>query len=117
MIFLKAFIIGGLICVIGQLLIDLTGFTPARILVAFVVVGVILSAVGIYGPFADFAGSGATVPLVGFGHLLVEGTKKALQEDGLIGAISGPLTAGAVGITGAFVSGLVISLFAKPKSK
>ena len=78
--FLWAFIVGGAICVVGQLLIDLTKLTPARILVGFVVAGVILSAVGLYGPFSDFAGAGATVPLTGFGHTLVEGTKKAIDE-------------------------------------
>ncbi len=102
---------------IGQLLIDYTRLTPARVLVSFVVIGVMLSALGIYGPLSDWAGSGANTPLTGFGNLLAEGTKKAVEEDGLIGAFKGPLSAGSVGIMGAIVSGLVVSLFAKPKSK
>jgi len=117
MIFLKAFLIGGAICVVGQLLIDLTALTPARILVGFVVAGVILSAVGLYKPFAEFAQAGATVPLTGFGHVLCEGTKKAVDEQGLIGALTGPMTAGAGGIMAALISGLAVSLLAKPKSK
>ncbi len=117
MMFLKAFIIGGLICVVGQLLIDLTSLTPAKILVIFVITGVVLGATGIYENLTDFAGSGANVPLTGFGNLLAEGTKKALKEDGLLGVVSGPLTAGSVGIMGALLSGLIVSVFAKPKSK
>lgn len=117
MIFIKAFIFGGLICVIGQLLIDLTGLTPAKILVSFVVLGVLLGALGLYKPFAEFAGSGANVPLTGFGNLLAQGTKKAVEEKGFLGILSGPLTSGAVGITAAFISGLIVSLFTKSKSK
>ena len=117
MIFLKAFLIGGLICVVGQLLIDLTALTPARILVGFVVAGVILSAVGLYKPFAEFAQAGATVPLTGFGQVLCEGTKKAVDEQGLLGALTGPMTAGSAGIMAALLSGLTVSLLAKPKSK
>ena len=117
MIFLKAFIVGGLICVIGQLLIDNTKLTPGRILVGFVVAGVILSAIGLYAPLKEFAGAGATVPLTGFGHTLVEGTKKAIDEQGLIGALTGPLTACAAGVMGALLSGLIVALVAKPKSK
>ncbi len=115
--FLKTFIVGGLICVVGQLLIDLTKLTPARILVAFVVIGVFLSAVGIYPKFAEWAGCGATVPLTGFGNVLVEGTKEKIKELGWLGIITGPLSSGAAGITAAILSGLAVSLVAKPKSK
>lgn len=115
--FLKTFIVGGLICVVGQLLIDLTKLTPARILVAFVVLGVILSAVGIYEPFTEWAGCGATVPLTGFGNVLVQGTKEKIMNEGWLGVITGPLSSGAVGITAAILSGLAVSLVAKPKSK
>ncbi len=117
MMFLKAFVVGGLICVIGQLLIDLTKLTPAKILVSFVIAGVILGALGLYGPLSDWAGSGANTPLTGFGNLLAEGTKKAVEKDGLIGALKGPLSSASVGIMGAIVSGLIVSVFAKPKSK
>ena len=117
MIFLKAFIIGGLICLIGQILIDLTKLTPARILVTFVVVGVILGALGIYEPLVEWAGAGATVPLTGFGNTLVQGTKKALLEKGALGIVSGPLSAASVGITVAMLCGLITSFVTKPKSK
>ncbi len=115
--FLKAFAVGGLICVVGQILIDLTKLTPARILVGFVVLGVILSAIGIYEPFAEWAGCGATVPLTGFGNVLVQGTKEKIAEEGWLGIITGPLSSGAAGITAAIISGLVVSLVAKPKAK
>ncbi len=117
MIFLKAFVVGGLICVVGQLLIDYTKLTPARILVTFVVLGVILGGIGVYQPLVDWAGAGATVPLTGFGNLLAQGTKEAIQEKGLLGVLTGPLTAGSVGIMAAVFSGLVVSFLAKPKSK
>lgn len=117
MIFLKAFLIGGLICVIGQLLIDLTKLTPARILVMFVVLGVVLGGLGLYEPLVDWAGAGATVPLTGFGNTLVQGTKEAIREQGLLGVITGPLTAGSAGIMAAILSGLIVSFLAKPKSK
>ncbi|HAQ29212.1 MAG TPA: stage V sporulation protein AE [Ruminococcaceae bacterium] len=117
MIFLKAFLVGGLICVIGQILIDVTKITPARILVTFVVLGVILGATGVYDKLVDFAGAGATVPLTGFGNVLVNGTKEAIREKGLLGVLTGPLCAGSAGITAAVLSGLVVSFFAKPKSK
>lgn len=117
MIYLKAFLIGGLICVVGQALIDNTKLTSGRILVGFVVAGVILSALGVYEPIAEFAGAGATVPLTGFGYALVEGTEKAIKEQGLFGALTGPLTACSAGVTAALLSGLVVSLFTKPKSK
>ena len=115
--YLKAFVIGGLICVIGQILIDTTKMTPARILVTFVVLGVALSAVGLYKPFAEWAGAGATVPLTGFGNVIAEGTKKMVEEKGLLGVITGPLSAGSAGITAAVVCGLIASLIAKPKEK
>ncbi len=115
--FLKTFIVGGLICVVGQLLIDLTRLTPARILVSFVVLGVFLSAVGIYEPFAEWAGCGATVPLTGFGNVLVQGTKEKIAQEGWLGVITGPLSSGAAGITAAMLSALAVSLIAKPKSK
>ena len=115
--FLWAFIIGGLICVIGQILIDKTKLTPARILVGYVISGVALGAFGVYDKLVDFAGSGARVPLSGFGNLLATGTKEAVIEKGLIGAFSGPLTAGATGIMAAVLAGLIVSLFTRPKSK
>jgi len=115
--FVWAFVIGGLICVIGQILIDKTKLTPARILVGYVVTGVVLGAFGVYDKLVDFAGSGARVPLSGFGNLLAAGTKEAVIEKGLIGAFSGPLTAGAVGIMAAVLSGLIVSFFTRPKSK
>ena len=114
MIFLKAFIVGGVICLIGQILIDLTKLTPARILVTFVVVGVILGALGIYEPLVEWAGAGATVPLTGFGNTLVQGTKKALLEKGALGIISGPISAASVGITVAMLCGLITSFVTKP---
>ena len=115
--YLKAFIIGGLICVIGQILIDLTKMTPARILVSFVVLGVFLGAIGVYEPLIKWAGAGATVPLTGFGSLLAKGTKEMIDEKGWIGILTGPLSAGAAGITSALLCGVVVSLFAKPKEK
>ncbi len=117
MIFLKAFLVGGAICAVGQLFMDCTKLTPARILVLFVVTGVVLGAVGLYQPLADFAGCGATVPLTGFGNLLAQGTKDAIREDGLLGVLTGPLSAGSAGISAAMLSGLVVSLIACPKSK
>ena len=117
MIFLKAFLVGGAICAVGQLFMDCTKLTPARSLVLFVVTGVVLGAVGLYQPLADFAGCGATVPLTGFGNLLAQGTKDAIREDGLLGVLTGPLSAGSAGISTAMLSGLVVSLIARPKSK
>lgn len=115
--FLKAFLIGGVICLIGQLLIDRTKLTPAKILVTFVVLGVILGGIGLYEPLVKFASSGATVPLTGFGNVLAQGTKEAIREKGLLGVISGPMTAGAVGITAAMLCGLIASWVTKPKDK
>ena len=115
--YLLAFLIGGTLCLIGQILIDKTKLTPARILVGFVVCGVVFGALGWYEKLVDFAGMGATVPLSGFGNLLATGTKEAVDKDGLLGAISGPLTAGSAGIMTALLTGLVVSFFTKPKSK
>ena len=113
--YLKAFFVGGLFCVIGQLLLDFTKLTPARILVGYVVAGVILSAVGLYKPLIDFAGAGATVPLTGFGHLLANGVKEAIGSDGMIGIMTGGLTASAGGIAASVFFGYVVSLIARPK--
>lgn len=115
--FLKAFLIGGAICAIGQILIDTTKLTPARILVSFVVAGVVLGAVGVYQPFVEWAKAGASVPLTGFGNVIAQGTKKAVDELGFMGAITGPLTAGSGGITAALLCGLVASVLAKPGDK
>lgn len=115
--YVNAFWVGGLICVVGQLLIDLTKLTPARIMVVFVTGGVVLGAVGLYGPLVDFAGCGATVPLLGFGWALSEGVRKAVQEDGLLGAFTGGFTAGAAGTAAAVFFGYVAALLAKPRDK
>ena len=115
--YIKAFVVGGILCVIGQLLIDKTKLTPARILTAYVVAGVVLGAIGIYQPLADFAGAGAAVPLTGFGNLLARGVKKAVEEKGLIGVFTGGFTAAAGGIAAAVFFGLLFSLIAKPKDK
>lgn len=114
---LKCFIIGGLLCVIGQILIDKTKLTPARILVAYVTTGVILGGLGIYQYLVDFAGSGATVPLTGFGYNLAKGTIQAVKESGLIGAFTGGLKASAGGIAAAVFFGYIASLISKPKMK
>ncbi|MBR5089861.1 MAG: stage V sporulation protein AE [Ruminiclostridium sp.] len=108
--YLWAFLAGGALCAIGQLLIDLTSMTPARILVTYVVAGVVLGAVGVYGPFAEFAGAGATVPLTGFGYLLAKGVREAVTTDGLLGALTGGLEACAGGITAAVIFALVVAL-------
>lgn len=115
--YLKAFIVGGLLCVIGQILIDKTKLTPARILVGYVVAGVILSALGLYEPLANFAGAGASVPLTGFGHTLTNGVKEAVNHDGFLGILIGGLKATAGGITAAIISGLLVSLIFKAKDK
>ena len=114
---LKAFLIGGILCAIGQLLIDFTKLTPARILTGYVVAGVILSAVGLYKPLADFGGAGASVPLTGFGHLLADGVRKAVDSEGFIGIFTGGMTAAAGGITAALLAGLFASLVFKQKDK
>lgn len=115
--YLKAFLIGGALCLIGQILIDKTKLTPARILVCYVVIGVILGAVGVYKPFAEFAGAGATVPLTGFGYTLAKGVKEAVQDKGFLGIFTGGLKAAAGGITAAIIMGLLTSLIFKPKDK
>lgn len=115
--FIKAFLVGGFFCFIGQVLIDKTRLTPARILVGYVVAGVILGAVGLYQPIAEFAGAGATVPLTGFGFTLAKGVKEAVTQDGLLGALTGGLKASAGGITTAMVAGLIVSLIFKPKDR
>lgn len=117
MIFLKAFVVGGLICVIGQILIDKTKLTPARILVSYVVVGVILQVFGLYEKLIKFAGAGATVPLSGFGCVLAKGVKKAIEEQGFLGIFTGGLTAGAAGITAAILFGLLAALVFRPKPR
>lgn len=114
---LKAFLIGGAICAVGQVLIDFTKLTPARILTGYVVAGVILSALGIYEPLAEFAGAGATVPLTGFGHLLAEGIRKAVGRDGILGIFTGGLTASAGGVTAALLFGLFASVIFAPKDR
>ena len=115
--YLKAFVIGGSLCVIGQILIDKTKLTPARILVGYVVAGVILSAVGIYEPLVEYAGAGATVPLTGFGNSLAKGVKEAIDQQGFLGIFTGGLKATAGGIAAAIVAGLIMSLIFKPKDK
>ena len=111
------FLCGGLLCLIGQVLIDLTKLTPARILTGYVVAGVVLQAVGLYQPLVDWAGAGATVPLTGFGYSLARGVAKAVGEQGLLGVITGGLTATAGGIAAAVVFGLLMALLCKPKEK
>lgn len=114
---LKAFFVGGLICLIGQLLIDYTKMTPAKILVAFVVIGVVLGAIGVYGPLAEWAGAGATVPLMGFGYALARGVKEAITEQGARGILTGAFTAASGGITAAIICGIIASLVTRPKEK
>lgn len=115
--YIKAFIVGGLICVIGQILIDKTALTPARILVMFVTVGVILGALGLYEPLVDYAGAGATIPLTGFGNSLAKGVIKAVDEDGVIGAFTGGVKAAAGGISAAVFFGYLVALVFDPKTK
>lgn len=115
--YIKALIVGGLFCVIGQILIDKTKLTPARILVSYVVMGVLLSAVGIYEKLADFAGAGATVPLTGFGHLLAKGVREAVDEQGFLGIFTGGLKSTAGGITAAITAGLLAALIFKARDK
>lgn len=115
--YLKAFVIGGGLCLIGQLLIDLTGLTPAKILVSYVVIGVLLGALGIYQPLIDFAGAGATVPLTGFGCTLAKGVQQAVNESGLLGVFTGGLKAAAGGITAAVIAGLIVSCLFRSKDK
>lgn len=115
--YVKAFLIGGALCLIGQILIDKTKLTPARILVSYVVIGVFLGAVGVYEPLVEFAGAGASVPLTGFGNILAKGVKEAVDEKGFLGIFLGGLKASAGGITAAILSGLIVSLLFKDKDK
>lgn len=117
LMYLKTFLIGGALCAIAQILIDKTKLTPARILTSYVVAGVILGALGLYGPLADWAGAGATVPLTGFGNVLAEGVKKAAAKDGFLGVFTGGLTAAAAGICAAIFFGIIVALLCKPKAK
>ena len=115
--YVKAFLVGGALCLIGQILIDKTKLTPARILVSYVVIGVLLGAVDLYQPLVEFAGAGATVPLTGFGNTLAKGVKEAIQKDGFLGIFTGGLKASAGGITAAILAGLIASLLFKAKDK
>ena len=115
--YVRAFLVGGVLCVLAQILIDRTSLTPARILVIYVVAGVVLGALGLYQPFAEWAGAGATVPLTGFGYLISEGVRKAVDEKGLLGALTGGLSASAGGIAAALVFGYLACLISKGKPK
>ena len=115
--YIKAFLTGGLLCAVGQVLIDRTKLTPARILTCYVVLGVILGAAGLYAPLADWAGAGATVPLTGFGNLLAKGVREAVRKDGLLGAFTGGLSAASGGTAAAIVFGLLAALLFKPRDK
>ena len=115
--YLKAFLVGGGLCVIAQLLIDYTRLTPAKILVGYVVLGVILGGIGVYQPLVDFAGAGASVPLLGFGNTLAKGVREAIAESGFLGIFTGGLKATAGGITAAITAGLLVSLIFKPRDK
>lgn len=114
---LKAFLVGGALCAIGQIFIDKTRLTPARILSIYVVAGVVLGAIGLYEPFAEWAGAGATIPLTGFGNTLARGVREAVQENGVLGAFTGGLTAGAAGICAAMFFGFLVALVSKPGDK
>ena len=113
----KAFVIGGILCAIGQILIDYTKLTPARILVSYVVAGVILGAVGLYAPIAESGGAGATVPLTGFGYTLAKGVKEAVEQEGLIGVLKGGFTASSAGIAAAIAAAIVTALVTNPQDK
>ena len=115
--YLKAFVLGGALCALGQILIDKTKLTPARILVLYVVVGVVLGALGLYQPLVDWGGAGATIPLTGFGNTLAKGVRESVGKDGLLGALTGGLKASAGGITAAIFFGLIAALLCKPKDK
>lgn len=117
LMYLKVFLVGGLLCALGEVIILKTKLTPARILVVYITAGVILSAIGLYGPLAKFAGAGATVPLTGFGHALAQGAISGVQEMGLIGAFTGGLTATAGGITAAIFFGFLAALCFRPQPK
>ena len=115
--YLKAFLVGGGLCLIGQILIDKTKLTPARILVSYVVIGVLLGALGIYPALVEFAGAGASVPLTGFGNTLAKGVRESISEDGFLGIFTGGLKAATGGITAAIVAGLTASILFRPKDK
>lgn len=115
--YLKAFAVGGLLCMIGQIVMDKTKLTPARILVCYVVVGVILGAVRLYEPLVEFAGAGATVPLTGFGYNLAKGVREAVDESGFLGILTGGLTASAGGIAAAIIAGLIASILFRARDK
>ncbi len=115
--YINAFWVGGLICVIGQILIDKTKLTPARILTGFVVAGVVLGAIGLYEPLVEFAGAGASVPISGFGYLMSDGVKEAIKTDGALGILTGGLTSAAGGITAAILFALIAALLTKSKDK
>lgn len=115
--YIKAFVVGGLICLIGQVLIDKTKLTPARILVLFVTLGVALTGLGLYEPLVEFAGAGATVPLTGFGYTMAKGTIEMIREKGLIGVLTGGISAGAAGIAAAVFFGYIAALVSKPSDK
>ena len=115
--YVKAFLVGGALCLIGQILIDKTKLTPARILVSYVVIGVFLGAIGVYKPLVEFAGAGASVPLTGFGYNIAKGVKEAVQENGFLGILTGGLKATAGGITAAIMAGLIASFLFKAKDK
>ena len=117
LMYIKAFLIGGLLCLVGQVLIDYTKLTPARILTIYVVAGVALSAIGLYQPLVDWAGAGASVPLTGFGHTLAKGIRQAVAEKGLLGVVTGGFSAAAAGLCAAVFFGLIVSLVFKPKDK
>lgn len=115
--FLWAFLIGGAFCIVAQILLDKTSLSPARILVGYVVAGVLLGAIGLYGPLVEFAGAGATVPLTGFGYLIAKGVRTAVDEKGLLGVLSGPMTAAAIGTTAALLFGFLAALISRGKPK
>lgn len=117
LMYCKAFLVGGLLCLVGQVLIDYTKLTPARILTIYVVAGVALSAIGLYQPLVDWAGAGASVPLTGFGHTLAKGIRQAVAEKGLLGIFTGGFSAAAAGLCAAVFFGLIVSLVFKPKDK
>ena len=117
LMYIKVFLVGGLLCLVGQVLIDYTKLTPARILTIYVVAGVALSAIGLYQPLVDWAGAGASVPLTGFGHTLAKGIRQAVAEKGLLGVFTGGFSAAAAGLCAAVFFGLIVSLVFKPKDK
>ncbi|MDR1116679.1 MAG: SpoVA/SpoVAEb family sporulation membrane protein [Oscillospiraceae bacterium] len=115
--YFKAFLVGGILCAIGQILIDKTSLAPARILVSYLVAGIFLTAVGVYGPLVEWAGAGATIPLSGFGYTIAKGMQKSVEENGVLGIFSGGLTAGAGGIGAAILFGFLAAILSKPGDK